>query len=109
MQSYLPQIHFGLIGLILLVCLALILPIRAYAVRVGEKPSFWLSPLVLSWGFLWVILSRVNWKWFTDGYTFWWKWGAFLLFSLLIYLIFWWRLRKKARKHVERKIEEIGR
>jgi hypothetical protein len=106
MEKYGAQFLFALI---ILLGMALILPMSRYATRVGEKPSFWLSPLVLSWGFLWVLLSRVNWTWFTDGYTFWWKWGAFALISICIYVFFWWRIIKKGKENISKKIEEIGK
>lgn len=94
---------------IILLGMGLILPMSRYATKVGEKPSYWLSPLVLSWGFLWVILSRINWKWFTEGYTFWWKWGAYLLISTGLYAFFWWRLRQKGKANIANKIDEIGK
>ena len=95
-------------GLFVLIGLGLILPLGRYATKAGEKPSLWLSPLVLMWGFLWVLLSNINWTFFVDGYTFWLKWGIFLGVGLVIYLAFWWKLKQKAKENVARKIDEIG-
>lgn len=97
-----------LFALIILVFLGLTLPMARYAAKVGEKPPMWLSPLVMAWGFLWVLLSRVDWTWFTDGYTFWWKWSAFFILALGIYVGFWWRLRIKGKKNIANRIDEIG-